>query len=492
LCIYAEKTTIHIQPHNMKFLLFMVAFLCLQFSNAQNNFSEKEKQTDAVAKQLIYYFNYKKQDSAYMLASEAFKKNINESSWQSIFNKQIINLLPFSNLEFKSSKNGILKYKMQGVVPFQLLISTDSLQKFVVFAIQPYQEDARKKQLAATDNSKESLLDKTVDSLASNYINTEGNVALSIAVYANGKDYFYNYGETKKDNKQLPTNKTLYEIGSITKTFTGILLAQAIVEKKVKLTDPIIQFLPDSVAKNIALKDITLAHLSNHSSGLPRIPINMNFTVTNYLQPYENYDDKALFWFLKNYRDTAKPGSKYDYSNLAVGLLGTILERIYKKPFDVLLKEKIMTPLTLNSTKIKLSAEEKNWITQGYNEKGEEVPVWNFKSLAACGALKSNTTDLLQYGKYQLPNFTSSISKAIQISHEPSFVSNSEKVGLGWIYLSNDNSNIIHHSGGTYGCRSLIAINKNKNVVVVVLTNNATNGDALGIRLFKSIDSITQ
>ncbi|MFY7901175.1 MAG: serine hydrolase domain-containing protein, partial [Chitinophagaceae bacterium] len=317
----------------MKSIYFLIAIFCIKTVAAQDNFSIKEKQTDVVAKQLINYLNKKQTDSAYLLASSNFKQRVNTSTWKNICEKQLYGLLPFTNLEYKVTKAGIMKYKMIGVVPFQLLINTDSTDKFVVFAIQPYQEEAKKKIAAKTDNSKANRIDIIVDSLTSDYINTEGNVGVSVAVYINNKEYYYNYGETKMNNQQLPTNRSLYEIGSITKTFTGILLAQAVIEKKLQLADGILKFLPDSLSKNAYLKGITLAHLSNHSSGLPRLPKNMEFTVSNYLQPYENYDEKALFTFLKNYSDTTKPGANYAYSNLGVGLLGTILERVYKKPF---------------------------------------------------------------------------------------------------------------------------------------------------------------
>ena len=122
-------------------------------------------------------------------------------------------------------------------------------------------------------------------------------------------------------------------------------------DKKLALQDAITKYLPDSIAANKDLQNITLQQLSNHSSGLPRLPINMNFTITNYLQPYENYDDKAMFAFLSQFKATRKPGESYEYSNLAVGLLGVILERVYKKPYEQLVLDFITKPLGLTHTK---------------------------------------------------------------------------------------------------------------------------------------------
>jgi len=473
-------------------LIFTICFFCCVFIDvqAQQPTSAQEIKTDSVAKKLLQYFAQKKADSAYTLAGEAFKKALPYDTWMAVCEKQLYGLMPFSNVSFLRSKNSVSKYKMDGLAPLQLLISLDSLGKFQVFAIQPFQDDTRKKIASATDNAKQTLLDKTVDTLLNNYINTVGNVGASVAIYTKGKDYYYNYGETVKDGKLLPTNATLYEIGSISKTFTATLLAKAVVDKKVRLQDAITKYLPDSVAANKDLQTITLQQLSNHSSGLPRLPLSMNFTVTNYLQPYENFDDKALFAFLKQFKATRKPGDTYEYSNLAVGLLGVILERIYKKTYEQLVLEQIAKPIGLTNTKITITQQDSALLAQGYNEKGEAVPAWRFKSLAACGALKSNAVDILQYGKQQLAVFKSPLQAYNQLAHLQTFSDGVQKVGLGWHFLVDDADVVWQHGGGTYGCRTMLCVNEVKGLVVVVLTNNATNGDALGIKLLQALERL--
>lgn len=475
----------------MRLLLIICCFLsAFTQIQAQQPTTVQEIKTDSVAKILLQYFAKRQADSAYTLAGEAFKKALPYDTWMAVCEKQLYGLMPFSNVSFLRSKNGVSKYKMDGIAPLQLLISLDSLGKFQVFAIQPFQDDTRKKVLSATDNLKQTTLDKTVDALLDNYINTVGNVGASVAIYTKEKDYYYNYGETAKDNKQLPTNKTLYEIGSISKTFTATLLAKAVVDKKVRLQDAITKYLPDSVAANKDLQAITLQQLSNHSSGLPRMPININFTVTNYLQPYENYDNKALFAFLKQFKATRKPGDTYEYSNLAVGLLGVILERIYNKTYEQLVLEQIAKPIGLTNTKIALTQQDSALLAQGYNEKGEAVPAWRFKSLAACGAIKSHAADLLQYGKQQLAVFKSPLLAYNQLAHLQTFSDGVQKVALGWHFLVDDADVVWQHGGGTYGCRTMLCVNEAKGLVVVVLTNNATNGDALGIKLLQALERL--
>jgi CubicO group peptidase (beta-lactamase class C family) len=473
-----------------RFFIVSVCLTVTPFLQAQQPITLQEIKTDSVAKKLLYFFANKQADSAYTLAGETFKTALPYNKWVDVSEKQLYGLLPFKNVVFKRSKNGVNKYRMESVVPLQLFVGLDSLGKFQAFAIQPYQDDTRKRVISPTDNAKLTTLDKTVDTLVGNYINTMGNVGASVAVFYNGKDYYYNYGETVKDNKQLPDKLTLYEIGSISKTFTATLLAKAAVDKRVNLHDVITKYLPDTVAANKDLQNITLQQLSNHSSGLPRLPINMNFTVTNYLQPYENYDNKAMFAFLSKFKATRKPGASYEYSNLAVGLLGVILDRVYKKSYEQLVLDFIAKPLNITHTKVVLNDEEQIKFSQGYNEKEAAVPAWKFKSMAAAGALKSCSEDLLVYGKQQLASSNSTLAKYNTLAHQPTFNDKVQKVGLGWHFLIDDADTVWQHGGGTYGCRTMLCINETKNIVVVVLTNNATNGDALGINIMQTIERL--
>lgn len=476
----------------MKLLALLITCVLLTiFLNAQTPITQLEKRTDSVAQKLFHLLNNRQTDSAYSLASQSFKNTLPYDKWVPLWENKLYSLLPFTNLEFKGSKNGVSKYLLPKTSPRQILISIDANNKYKTFLIGAYEdENAKKQESSATDNVNISALDKTVDRLVGNYINTIGNVGASVAVFYNGKNYYYNYGETVKDNQQLPNQKTLYQIGSITKTFTATLLAKAVVDKKVGLQDTITKYLPDSVAENPDLRNITLQQLSNHSSGLPRLPTNFWLIGNNDLQPYENYDDNALFGFLKQFKAIRKLGESYEYSNLAVGLLGVILERIYNKSYEQLLLESIVKPLSLTYTKIALNYNDKTMLSQGYNKKGEAVPAWNFKSLAACGAIISCSEDLLQYGKQQLNEFRNPLSKYIKLTHQPTFNNKVQKVGLGWHFFINDADEVLSHTGATNGYQTVLCINKNKSIVVTVLTNNATNGDALGAKLMQAIERL--
>ncbi|MEJ7559367.1 MAG: serine hydrolase domain-containing protein [Pedobacter sp.] len=354
-----------------------------------------------------------------------------------------------------------------------------------MFNRQPYTEDVSTKAFN-TDNSLKTRLDSAVNGPLSSYIRTKGNVGLSVGIHYGGKDYYFNYGETRLGNSQLPTSRTLYDIGSVTKTFTSTLLALAVNEGKVKLSSPITEFLPDSVASNPALKGITLLQLANHTSGLPKMVTNWERTVTHIGQPYANYDTKHLFSYLKSVKSIRSPGTKYEYSNTAVGLLGVILEKIYKSPYADLVAKYIIKPAKLNETKFTVKGADTTLLAQGYNEIFIPAAPWEFKAMQAAGALKSSAMDLLAYGKLQLSDAPTPLSTAIKLTHVLTYKDEQASIGLGWHFLGG-NPKIVWHNGATGGYRSLVCVDLERHIVVVVLTNNASTGDTVGFEVLKAL-----
>lgn len=462
--------------------------LLLQPYAEENNkpMSPAESRTDRVARLALMYLNASQADSLYALAGSAFKEKISLPAWRNIIEKQIQPLVPLSNAVFISSSKGVNKYKTGSL---QFLISLDKAGKFETFLIQAYHDDARKATAVATDNKRITALDSLVDKILLPYASSLHHAGLSAGVYYNGTEHFYNYGETVIGNRQLPTQNTLYEIGSITKTFTASLLARAVIDKKVALHDPILKYLPDSVADNKALDGITLMELAAHTSGLPRLPANIAETITDPLQPYVNYDLPHLFSYLKNFRAVRKPGTAYEYSNLAAGLLGVILEKVYHKPYEQLLHDLITTPLHLNSTYITIPGADKGRFAKGYDDKGEPATAWEFKALAGAGAIRSSAADLLLYGKQQLPANKNALTPSFTLAHQPIFNDGINKVALGWHYLPG-NDRVIQHGGGTGGYRTMICADVKLNLVIVLLTNNATTGDSLGIELMQALEKL--
>ncbi len=255
-----------------KLYIAVVAGLLFSIAAAAQT-TPPERRTDTLARTLLRLMNEHKADSIYYYAGQSFKAQLDGPTFKNICETSLFPLTPLPAPVFADSKNGISKYRLEAL---QFIIGLDKEGKYNTFALQPYREDAVKTTKATTDNPLKTKLDSTINQLASPYIQIKGNVGVSIAIHYKGADCFYNYGETRQGNNQLPTQNTLYDVGSITKTFTATLLAMAVNSKKISLQTPVTSFLPDSVAANPALKGITFAQLANHTSGLPRLAGNMS------------------------------------------------------------------------------------------------------------------------------------------------------------------------------------------------------------------------
>ena len=275
-----------------------------------------------------------------------------------------------------------------------------------------------------------------------------------------------------KVNGDKPDQETLYEIGSITKVFTAILLAETVREGKANLKDPVAIHLPDStVTKESPLfSTITLESLATHRSGLPRLPADL-FTGADPANPYAHYDEKRLHAFLKSVTaETLEKPGVYSYSNLGFGLLGNALEHIWGKPYPDLVREGIFEPLGMMNSLVptnykKLSASVREKLATGHNG-GKAVPHWELGSLLGAGAILSSARDLLLFAKGHWDEKTpqglaQSLEEAARIRHDG--------IGLGWM-ISGEK---ISHGGGTGGFRTHLAINLAEKTAEVTLKNSA-------------------
>ena len=446
--------------------------------------SADEKRTDALASKVLTLINRKQDDSAYALAGDQFKSKVNAVKWRDFADNaaMLTSVSPF----FLRSNKGINVYIIRSYQFSFGDLAKDG--KFNAFGFQPYPESEVKTTKAATDNKLVTQLGKVADKILSAYIQTQGNVGMSAGVYYKGKSYFYNYGERKKGGNNLPDNHTLYEIGSITKTFTSTLLAIAVNEQKVTLETSITKFLPDSVASNPDLKKITFKDLANHTSGFPRMPTSYELMVTDVDQPYGNYEINDMFSFLKHFKQTRQPGVRSEYSNFGVGLMGVLLEKIYHKPYPELIHDYITAPLKMNETMAMVDTLKFKNVAQGYGQLFEPVPFMNLTAVRSAGIIKSSTADLITYAKAQLSTPDAALNAAIQLTHQITFDDGAAKIGLSWGYSAD--KSMIGHNGGTVGYRSNIGIDLNKQIAVVILTNNVSTGDAVGINLMKAIQAI--
>jgi len=263
-------------------------------------------------------------------------------------------------------------------------------------------------------------------------------------------------------------------------------LAWYVNEGKIKLTDKITKFLPDSITSNPALQSITLLNLINHTSGLERVPDNLISHASDPLNPYKDYSKDLLYTYLKSCKLESNPGEKYAYSNLAVGLLGNILETISGKPYSQMIMEVICKPLGMFSTDQFLNPLLMPRFVQVYDTKGQPTPPWDFDVLAPCGALRSTLHDLLIYTKANMHPGADRLSTAIDLTHHVT-LNKDVKIGLAWHIIKVNGVAYYFHNGGTNGSSSFLAFNAEKNLAVVVLSNAAESTDPVGTGILKKL-----
>ncbi|HQW85000.1 MAG TPA: serine hydrolase domain-containing protein [Ferruginibacter sp.] len=309
-----------------------------------------------------------------------------------------------------------------------------------------------------------------------------------VAVLDNEKRSYFSSGFAKPEIKTHFDSTTVFEIGSITKTFTAYILMAVLHEKRISDTASIINFLPDSVQKNKNLLRISFISLMNHTSGLPRLPNNLK--IENVRQPYENYSEKDLYAYLKVC--TPMPDGKYNYSNLGAGLGGVLAERISGKTYAQLLDEYIFLPFKM-VTEFNTVANSNNY-SQGYFAKDDKTPYWNMNVLAPAGGLKCSGSEMLSYLQNLCFPQTKNAKKIIsELTSQTVTINEKLAVGRGWhIFFEKDEPAIYWHNGGTYGFSTFCAFIKGSSKAVMVVINQTGKNnisDLLGIKIIKKMMS---
>jgi CubicO group peptidase (beta-lactamase class C family) len=265
---------------------------------------------------------------------------------------------------------------------------------------------------------------------------------------------------------------TLFLIGSVTKTFTTLLLTDAVRRGEVSLDDPAGRYLRSGVTLHERGRPITLRDLATHVSGLPSMPD--NFDLKAKPDPISAYSPRDLDQFLRGFEPTRAPGEKWEYSNLGVALLGRLLAQRAHTSFEHLLRERVLDPLGLRSTAITLSRAQAARVAPGLDRYGEPASVWEMKTLQASGSLRSSANDLLEYLAVMLGYRETALRAAIELQlAERSPVRKAQ--ALGWGSGMIDGREIFVHDGGKSGYRSLLAFDPARRRGVVLLVNVRTD-----------------
>lgn len=291
-----------------------------------------------------------------------------------------------------------------------------------------------------------------------------GNTGLSIGVYRRGVRRVFTYGTAKPDS--------LFEIGSLTKTFTALALARMVEEGKVRLNEPVRDLLPAGTVSKPVGREITLLDLVTHQSGLPGSPA--NFHPADMSDPFADYTVENLYAFLAKHGVARRADASFRYSNLGFGLLGQALSERAGMSYSDLLREQVTGPLGLNDTVVSVSAEQQRRVIQGHTGQHVPVPAWHLDAFAGAGAIRSTAGDLLTYLEANLhPERFPSLAAALRQTHRlRANVSASQQISLAWFYRRD--SETFSHSGRTAGFSTSAFFHPRDDYAVVALLNHGS------------------
>lgn len=291
------------------------------------------------------------------------------------------------------------------------------------------------------------------------------------------------HGQFSATDKRPVDGNTLYEIGSVTKLFTAMILADMDARGELRLDDPLARRLPSGVSVPGKFgKEITLVDLATHRSSLPSIPATM--APDDDANPYADYTTEQLYQFLSSYALPHAIGSKYEYSNIGFGLLGHALANTAGVDYATLVKQRITDPLAMSSTAIALSPELRSRMAGGHNSWLEPVPNWDLPALEGAGALRSSANDMLNFLELAIEPGKRPLAAALASSLEPrNEVIGGSKIGLAWMLTDTPNGQVIWHNGGTGGFSTFLGFNPKTKAGVIVLSNSDAGVNDIGMHL---------
>lgn len=322
-----------------------------------------------------------------------------------------------------------------------------------------------------------------VEDLARSFRARHDAAGLVVGVVEPGGQRVFPLGVASRAEDTPVDETTRFEIASVTKVFTGLLLADLAVRDRVGIDDSLATLLPDTLSlPRHQGEAIRLRHLATHTSGLPRLPD--NFHPDDPDDPYRDYGERELYAYLDAAAISRPPGADYLYSNLGVGLLGHALGRREDEAYADLLRSRVLVPLGLSDTYVADADSADGRLAVGYDG-SEPLPYWIFDALAGAGALRSTTSDLLRFVEAQLDPEGTPMAAALRLSHDVHHRAGGDlELGLGWHVDTSIGNGLWWHNGATAGFRSFVAFEPEAGVGLVVLCNEAVAIEAFNAFAF--------
>ncbi len=297
---------------------------------------------------------------------------------------------------------------------------------------------------------------------------------LAIGVYQQGARRVFAYGRASPDS--------IFQIGSITKPFTALALAQMVEEGRVRLNQPVRTLIPKARVPTPPGLEITLLDLATHHSGLPPLPWNLR--PRDPANPYVDYDAGRLYAFLENRGSGRDPAEPFVYSNLGFGLLAHALTVRADVDYGTLIRQTVAEPLGLHDTVVELSAEQSRRFLQGYDDRRRPVRPWDLNVFAGAGALRSTAPDMLTWLEANLhPERSAALAAALASSQQPRAPRGREgNIALAW--WMDSESGDFRHGGAVAGFTADAFFNRHEDLAVIVLSNtgpgSALSADVVG------------
>jgi CubicO group peptidase (beta-lactamase class C family) len=326
----------------------------------------------------------------------------------------------------------------------------------------------------------DSEIQRIVDDRVVTYRDT---VALVVGVVEPAGRRLFVRGPAQAGNDETVDGDTIFEIGSVTKVFTALLLADMVRRNEVSLNDPVAKYLPAEVKLPQRGRAMTLLDLATHTSGLPRVVSNV--AVTDFNNPNAGLTQAQFLQSVESYELTRDVGSAYDYSNAGYELLGIALAAAGGADYETLLKSRILDPLHLKDTRLSPSAEEKDLLASGYDEHLDPLQRAPLPTLYGSEGLRSTANDLLDFLEAEIgikkTPLAGAMADTLRTRRPTQYLE--LKAALGWQIALLDGLEIVWHSGQTPGFRAFVGFSPELKAGVVVLSNSNNAIDDIGVHL---------
>lgn len=334
---------------------------------------------------------------------------------------------------------------------------------------------------ALTAPAGEGELTAQIDEAARDYLSTRKEATMMIGVTVRGKRTMKSFGSPGAAKVSLPDERTIYEVGSISKVFSATVLSVMLGNGELALSDTVAQFLPVDLPPEIG--SITLLQLATHTSGLPRVlPIFYKMVMEDVHTCYERYKKEDLYKDLQGAKLEREKETEAVYSIIGMGLLGHIIELKAGKPYRTVMQEIVCRPLKLEDTDTTLSAAQTRRLVHGYDSEGKLVPNWEHDVLKSQGAVRSTAHDMMLFAEANLRGDNSSLSQAMIRAQTLYFDGPGGPWGLGWYKLGRafgvkpiPGYDVWAHDGATAAYRSHISVCRKAQVGVFALTSDGNS-----------------